>query len=106
MAKTKPIIQNELTKETSGAKNSSAGVRTGPRPTYGHEIQPGKSKETLLKSADSMKNKNINLAFLRRHKVTKGNYIRRKGTKGGNRKRQARKHAPGEGCSRTLNEVG
>jgi len=54
-------------------KASSTGVRTGPRPTYGHEIQPSKSKETLPKPADCMKNKIINLAFLRRHKVTKGN---------------------------------
>jgi len=57
MAKTKHKIQNELTKETSGIKTSSTGVRTGPRPTYGREIKPNKSKETLLKPADSMKNK-------------------------------------------------
>jgi len=38
MVKTKPEIQNELTKETSGTKSSSTGVRTGPRPTYGREI--------------------------------------------------------------------
>jgi len=76
MAKTKPKIQNKQTKETSGTKNSSTGVCTGPRPTYRHEIQPSKSKETLPKPADCMKNKNINLAFLRRHKVPKGNYIR------------------------------
>ena len=50
---------------------SSSGVRTGPRPTYGCEIQTSKIKETLPKPADSMKNKNLNLAFLRRHKVTK-----------------------------------
>ena len=47
MGKTKPKIQNELTKETSGVKTSSTGVRAGPRPTYGHEIKPSKSKETL-----------------------------------------------------------
>jgi len=35
---------------------SSSGVRTGPRPTYGREIQTHKSKETLLTPADSMKN--------------------------------------------------
>jgi len=56
MAKTKPKIQNKQTKETSGTKNSSAGVRTGPRPTYGREIQKSISKETLPKPADSMKN--------------------------------------------------
>jgi len=76
MAKTKPKIQNELTKEISGTKSSSSGVRTGPRPTYGHEIQLSKSKETLPKPADSMKNKKLNLAFLRRPKVPKRNYIR------------------------------
>jgi len=76
MAKTKPKNQNELTKETSGTKNSSTGVRTGPRPTCGREITPSKSKETLLKPAESMKNKTVNLAFLRRHKVPKRNYIR------------------------------
>jgi len=38
IAKTKPKIQNELTKEISGTKNSASGVRTGSRPTYGHEI--------------------------------------------------------------------
>ena len=47
MAKTKPKIQNELTKEISGSKNSSTGVRTGPRPTYGREIKPSKPEETL-----------------------------------------------------------
>ena len=57
MAKTKPKSQNKQTKETSGTKNSSTGVRTGPRPTYGREIKPSKSKETLLKPADGMKNK-------------------------------------------------
>jgi len=36
-------------------KNSSAGVRTGPGPIYGHEIQPSKSKETFLKPADGMR---------------------------------------------------
>jgi len=85
MVKTKPKIQNKLTKETTGTKNSSTGVRTSPRPTYGHEIQPSKSRETLPKPADSMKNKSINLAFLRRHKVTKGNYIRRTGRNRGDR---------------------
>jgi len=57
MAKTKPKIQNELTKETTGTKTSSTGVRTGPRPTYGREIYLTKIKETLLKPADSMKKK-------------------------------------------------
>jgi len=75
MGKTKPKSQNELSKEKSGTKNSSTGVRTGPRPTYGREIQTSTSKETLPKPADSMKNKNLNLALLRRHKITKGNYI-------------------------------
>jgi len=64
MAKTKPKIQNELTKEISGTKSSSTVVRTGPRPTYGHEIQPSKSKETLPKPADSMKNEKIKPSFL------------------------------------------
>jgi len=59
MAKTKPKIQSEQTKEISGTKLSSSGVHTGPRPTYGHEIQPSKTKKTLLKPADSMKNKSI-----------------------------------------------
>jgi len=48
MAKTKPKSQNEPTKEMSGTKNSSTGVRTGPRPTYGREIKTSKPKETLL----------------------------------------------------------
>ena len=48
MAKTKPRSQNERTKEMSGTKNSSTGVLTGPRPTYGHEIKTSKPKETLL----------------------------------------------------------
>jgi len=56
MAKTKPKIQNVLTKEISGTKNSSTGVRTGPRPTYGREIKPSKSRKTLPIPADSMKN--------------------------------------------------
>ena len=56
MAKTNPKIQNILTKETSGAKSASAGVRTGPRPTYGHEIQGSTSRETLREPVDSMKN--------------------------------------------------
>jgi len=47
MAKTKPKSQNELTKEISGTDDSSTGVRTGPRPTYGHEIKTSKPKETL-----------------------------------------------------------
>jgi len=47
MAKTKPKIQNELTKETSGTKYSSTGVRTGPRPTCLLEIKPSKPEETL-----------------------------------------------------------
>jgi len=63
MAKTKPKIQNELTKEISGTKSSSTGVRTGPRPTYGHDIKTSKTKETLPKPADSVKNKKLNLAF-------------------------------------------
>jgi len=54
MAKTKPNIQNVLTKEKSGARNSSTGVRTGPRPTCGREIEPSKSKGTLLEPADHM----------------------------------------------------
>ena len=37
-------------------QSSSTGVRTGPRPTYGHEIQTSKPKETLLKPADCIKN--------------------------------------------------
>jgi len=48
MAKTKPKSQNELTKERSGTKNSSTGVRTGPRPTYGREVQTSRPNETLL----------------------------------------------------------
>jgi len=28
-------------------QNTSTGVRTGPRPTYGREIKPSKPKETL-----------------------------------------------------------
>ena len=55
MAQTKPKIQNVLTKETSGTKNTSTGVRTGPRPTYGHENHISKPKETLPKPADSIK---------------------------------------------------
>ena len=47
MAKTKPKFQNELTKETPGTKNTSTAVRTGPRPTYGHEIKTSKLRETL-----------------------------------------------------------
>jgi len=38
---------------------SSAGVLTGPRPTYGREVKPSKIKETLLKQADSIKNHKI-----------------------------------------------
>jgi len=76
MAKTKPKNQNELTKETSGTESSSTGVRTGPRPTCGREIIPSKTKETLLKPVESIKIKILNLAFLRRHKVPKRNYIR------------------------------
>ena len=106
MAKTKPKIQNELTKEKSGTKNSSTGVCTGSRPTYGHEIKPSKSKKTRLKPVDSMKNNNVNLAFLRRHKVTKGNYIGRTGRKGGGRGRRAWEHARGEGCRSRLNKSG
>ena len=56
MAITKPKIQSLVTKEISGTKNSSTGVRTGPRPTYGHEIQPSKSRKTLPIPADSLKN--------------------------------------------------
>jgi len=96
MAKTKPKIQNVLTKETSGTKISSDGVRTGPRPTYRHEIKTSCSKETLLQPADSMKNTYVNLAFLGRHKVTKGNYIRRAGRNRGKWGRRARKHARGK----------
>jgi len=55
MAKTKPKIQNELTKETSGTKSSSAGVRAGPRPTYGREMKTSKPKETLLKPVEENK---------------------------------------------------
>ena len=40
-------------------QNSSAGVRTGPRHTYGHEIKPSKAKETLLTPADSLKKSKI-----------------------------------------------
>jgi len=70
MAKTKPKIQNVLTKETSGTKNSSTGVRTGPRPTCGRQIKPSKSKETLLKTSGqheikTQQHKNANLALLR-----------------------------------------
>jgi len=36
-------------------QNSSTGVRTGPRPTYGREIKPSKSRKTLPPPADSMK---------------------------------------------------
>ena len=88
-------------------QSSSSGVRTGPRPTYGREIGPSESKETLLKPADSMKNNKVNLDFLRRDKVTKGNCLRRAGrgnaTRGGGR---AGDHARGKCCSRGLNEVG
>jgi len=45
-------------------QNSSTGVRTGPRPTYGLEIQPSKSKETLPKPADCRNNKEHKPSFL------------------------------------------
>jgi len=32
-------------------QKSSAGVRTGPRPTYGREINPSKSRKTLPKTS-------------------------------------------------------
>jgi len=98
MAKTKPKIQNKQTKETSGTKFSSTGVRTGPRPTYGREIQASTSKETLPQPAESMKNNKANLALLRRHKVTKGNYIRRAGRNSRHGGRRAREHTRGKGC--------
>ena len=63
MAKTKPIIQNVQTKETSGTTDSSTGVCTGLRPTYGHEIQTSKFKETLPIPVDSMKNNNHKPSF-------------------------------------------
>ena len=106
MVKTKPKIQNVLIKETSGIKTTSSGVRTGPRPTYGHEIQPSKSKETIPKPVESMKNINENLAFLRRHKVPKGNYIKGAGRSNRSGRCRARKHDRGEGCSRRFNKAG
>jgi len=70
-------------------QKSSTGVRTGPRPTYGRQIQTSKSRKTLPKPTGSIKNKNINLGFLRRHKISKGNYIRRTGGDPGGRGRRS-----------------
>ena len=44
-------------------QHTSSGVSTGPRPTYGHEIQTSKSKETLPIPADSMKNNKYKPSF-------------------------------------------
>jgi len=106
MAKTKPRIQNEQTKETSGTKTLQLGSVPVPGPHTGAKLNQVNQGKPFLQPADSMKNKNINLAFLRRHKVPKGNYIRRTG---GDRKssgRQARKHTREEASSRRLNEAG
>jgi len=53
-----------------------------------------------------MKNKTVNLAILTRHKVPKGNYIRRAGRDGTSRGGGAREHARGEGCRRGFDEAG
>jgi len=44
-------------------QNSSAGVRTGLRPTYGREIKTSKSRETLPTPAASMKNTKCKPSF-------------------------------------------
>jgi len=75
MAKTKPKSQNELKKEKSITKLFIWGPYRSQAHT-GHEINKSTAKETLLKPADSMKNSNVNLALLRRHKVPRGDYIR------------------------------
>ena len=51
-------------KGKSGTKNSSTGVRTGPRPTYGRDIKTSELKETLPIPADCMKNQNHKPSFL------------------------------------------
>jgi len=63
MAKTKPKIQNELTKEKSIADL----FNWGPYRSQAHiRARNNKStlKETLLQPADSMKNNKVNLALL------------------------------------------
>jgi len=53
-----------------------------------------------------MKNKTINLAILKQHKVPKGNHIRRAGRAGTSRGGGARIHARGECCGSGFDEVG
>ena len=48
MAKTKRKSQNELTKGNIRNTTLQLGVGTGPRPTYGGDIQTSTIKETLL----------------------------------------------------------
>jgi len=76
MAKTKPKSQNELTKETSGTNlfiwgpyRSQAHIRA----RNSKKLNKGNPPYT---SGQHEKQKYINLALLRRHKVPKGNYIR------------------------------
>jgi len=47
-----------------------------PGPHTGTKLKQGSQRKPSPEPADSMKNKIINLALLRRHKVTKGDYIR------------------------------
>jgi len=76
MAKTKPTNQNELTKEISrtnlfiwGPYRSQAHIRA----RHLRKCVKGNPPQT---SGKHNKQKYINLALLRRHKVPKGNYIR------------------------------
>ena len=77
MAKTKPKIQNELRKEISGTKKPlQLGSVPVPGPHTGTKLKQVSLRRPSPETSDAMKNKNINLALLRRHKVPKGNYIR------------------------------
>jgi len=76
MAKTKPKIQNELTKENSGTNLCNWGPYRSQAHTRARHYSKYDKGNPPYTSGQHGKQKKVNLANLRRHKVTKGNYIR------------------------------
>jgi len=76
MAKTKPKIQNELTKEISGTSLLSWGLYRSQAHIRARNLNMYYKENPSLTSGQHKKQTKVNLAFLRRQKVTKGNNIR------------------------------
>jgi len=76
MAKTKPKSQNELTKEISGTNVFTWGPYRSQAQIRARHLSKYDKGNPPPTSGQHEKQKYINLALLRRHKVPKGKYIR------------------------------